>query len=237
MQIKVLFDSKSLHGKFSIGWGVSFLVNGDVLFDTGEKPEPLLKNMKNMGVEISDIKKVVISHDHWDHTGGLWAILKENPAIRVYACPGFSKNFKNRVKSFGSELIESVRVLRISNNIYITGEIAGEYEGEFMPEQALIARTSRGLVVMTGCAHPGIIEIIQIIKRQFPDDIIYMVLGGFHLMNEDERLIGIIVEEFKKNGVKNVGPTHCSGEKAEKIFKQKYGSNFVTVKVGSTIIL
>ena len=59
-----------------------------------------------MGVEISNIKVIVISHDHWDHRGGLWGILKENHKLKVYACPNFSKRFKNRVKSYGGQLIE-----------------------------------------------------------------------------------------------------------------------------------
>ena len=236
MQIKALFDSQALQKKFSIGWGVSFLVNGHTMFDTGEKPEPLLKNMENMGVAVSGIRNVVISHDHWDHTGGLWEILKKNPAIRVYACPGFSQNFKDKIKSFGNELIESARVLKVSENIYITGEIPGEYEGEFMPEQALIARTSEGLVIMTGCAHPGIIEIIQKVERQFSNERIYMVFGGFHLMDHDERLIEIIAKEFKKIGVKKVEPCHCSGKEAERIFKKEYKNDFLSIKVGLVIL-
>lgn len=237
MQIKVLFDSQALHEKFLTGWGISFLVNKDTLFDTGEKPEPLLRNMENMDVAVSDIKNVVISHDHWDHTGGLWEILRKNPAIKVYACPNFSQSFKNRVKSLGARLIESVKVLMISENIYTTGEIPGEYEGKFIPEQALVVRTSKGLVVLTGCAHPGITDILQAVKKQFPDERIHMVLGGFHLMDQDERLIEIIAKEFKKMGIKKVGPTHCSGKKAEMIFRKEYKNNFLSIKVGLALDL
>jgi len=236
MQIKVLFDSQALRKEFLTGWGVSFLIK-DTLFDTGEKPQPLLKNMEYMGVAVSGIRNVVISHDHWDHIGGLWEILKKNPAIRVYACPGFSQGFKNKVKSLGNELIESVRVFKVSEDIYVTGEIPGEYEGEFMPEQALVAKTSKGLVIVTGCAHPGIIDILQVVKRQFPDERIHMVLGGFHLMDQDERLIEVIAKEFKKMGVEKVGPTHCTGKEAENIFRKEYKNDFLSIKVGMVIDL
>lgn len=81
MQIKVLFDSNAVDKRFSIGWGVSFLTGEGVLFDTGEKGDILFNNMKQMDVSAGDIKAVVLSHDHWDHTGGLWALIEQNPQM------------------------------------------------------------------------------------------------------------------------------------------------------------
>ena len=78
MQIKILFDSVALNNSFSTGWGISYLIDNKILFDTGEKSSALLKNIENMNVDISGLSTVVISHDHWDHQGGLWGILKEN---------------------------------------------------------------------------------------------------------------------------------------------------------------
>lgn len=219
MQIRVLFDSRFLQKRFCTGWGVSFLVNGDILFDGGEKAEPLLKNMESMGAEISDIKNVVVSHDHWDHTGGLWELLKRNSGVKVYVCPGFSRNFKSKVRSLGGKLAEAAAALRISDGIYTTGEIAGEYNGRFMPEQSLVLKVSKGLIVITGCAHPGITNITKKAKEQFPGECVYMVFGGFHLMDEGEVLIESVVKELRSLGVKKVGPTHCSGKTAERIFR------------------
>ena len=76
MKIQVLFDKDSEDKKLHIGWGVSFLIDDKILFDTGEKGEWLLENMRFLKVSIDKIEAIVISHDHWDHWGGLWDLLK-----------------------------------------------------------------------------------------------------------------------------------------------------------------
>jgi len=235
MRIKVIFDKGALDKKLNTGWGVSFLVDDKILFDTGEKGKWLLKNMRSLGVDITKIEAVVISHDHWDHWGGLWDMLKERKGLKVYSCPGFSKEFKNKVKDAQAELIEADTLTEISQNIYITGEIAGGYNGKYMPEQAIILKTKKGITVITGCAHPGILKIVDKVKAKFPDEPIYFVLGGFHLKESDRRAVEIVVENFRKMGVIKAGPTHCSGEIAEDIFKKYYKENFVPVKTGQEI--
>ncbi len=235
MEIKVLFDKLNLDERFLTGWGFSVLVDDCILFDTGEKPSLLLKNMESMGVDISSLTAVVISHDHWDHTGGLWEILSSKERLKVYGCPGFSAGFKNKVGGLKGELIESDKVTEIAKDIYATGEITGEYEGQYMPEQALVVRSDNGLSVITGCAHPGIVKILGKVRETFSTEDIYLVLGGFHLMGSDRRMINVIVDEFRKLGVKKAGPCHCSGDEAESIFRDKYKDDFVQVKAGEII--
>ena len=234
MQIKILFDSISLDNRFLTGWGISYLIDGKVLFDTGGKPNALFKNMKNMDVDISEIEAVIISHDHWDHRGGLWKLLKENHKIKVYVCPNFSKRFKNKVKSYGSRLIEVNKFSRIREGIYTTGEMAGRYAFKFMPEQALALETFKGLTILTGCAHPGIIKIVENIKQNIPGNI-YLVLGGFHLRGKHKKIIKPIVERFRQLGIKKVASSHCTGKSATKAFGEKYRSDFIEVKVGQEI--
>jgi len=232
MRIKVLFDKGALDKKLNTGWGVSFLVDDKILFDTGEKGEWLLGNMRSLGIDITKIEAVVISHDHWDHTGGLWDILKERKSLKVYSCPGFSKEFKDKAKEAQAELIEADRLTEISQNIFITGEIPGGYHGKYMPEQAIVLKTKNGLTVITGCAHPGILKMVNKVKAKFPNEPVYFVLGGFHLKESDKRAIEIVVENFKEIGIIKAGPTHCSGEVAEVIFKKYYKGNFIPIKVG-----
>jgi 7,8-dihydropterin-6-yl-methyl-4-(beta-D-ribofuranosyl)aminobenzene 5'-phosphate synthase len=231
MQIKIIFDKVTEDKFLHAGWGISFLIDDKILFDTGEKGEWLLENMHSLGVNINKIEAVVISHDHWDHWGGLWDLLIHRDTLKIYACPGFSKEFKEKVKKLKGRLIEVKRFKEIVAGIYTTGEISGNYQGKYMAEQAIVLKTNNGLTVITGCAHPGILKVLEKVKTKFSNEPIYFVLGGFHLMKLDERIIEIIVEDFKKMGVKKVGPTHCSGELAEKIFKKIYQDNFVTVKV------
>ena len=235
MEIKVLFDKLNVNEKFSAGWGFSVLVDDCILFDTGEKPSLLLKNMESMDADISGIRAVVISHDHWDHTGGLWKILSAREGLEVYGCPGFSSGFKSKVCKLKGKLIELDKVTEIAKGIYATGEIPGEYKGQYMPEQALVVRSDNGISVITGCAHPGIVEILGKVREAFGSEDIYLVFGGFHMTGKDKRTIDIIVEEFRKMGVKKVGPCHCSGDEAEGIFRDEYKDDFLQVKAGKVI--
>ena len=144
MQVKVIFDKYSLNKNLHTGWGVSFLIGEHILFDTGEDGELLINNMKSLKVDFNKLKTVVISHDHWDHTGGLWALLKKRPHLNVYGCPKFSSNFKKNVQMADGSLIEKDKFSAVDDNIYVTGEIAGAYGGLYMPEQALIVKTGNG---------------------------------------------------------------------------------------------
>jgi len=236
MQIKILFDSVALNNRFVTGWGVSYLIDDWLLFDTGEKWRLLSKNMQNMDVKLPGLEAVVISHDHWDHTGGLWGILKVNHKLKIYACPHFSRRFKNKVKAYDSELIEVDKFTPIYKDTYTTGELEGKYAFKFMPEQALIIKTGKGTTILTGCAHPGIIKIIETVKQNIPGNI-YLVLGGFHLIGKHKKTIESILDKFRQLNIKKVAPNHCTGKNATKAFKEKYKDDFIEVKVGQTIVL
>jgi len=234
MEINVLFDKETTSRNLYKGWGVSFLINKEVLFDTGESGRWLLGNIEKLKVDIEKIKAVVISHDHWDHTGGLWELLKNKEGIKVYACPDFSTGFKRKVKKLKGKLIEAGKITKITDSIFVTGEISGEYKGRYIAEQALIIRTGKGLTIVTGCSHPGIIKIINQVKKDFPSVRIYLVFGGFHLIEKDRKEVRFIAEKLKIMGIEKVGPTHCTGYDAQMIFKQVYKEAFITIKTGMT---
>ncbi|MEA3306075.1 MAG: MBL fold metallo-hydrolase, partial [Candidatus Omnitrophota bacterium] len=120
----------------------------------------------------------------------------------------------------------------IEENIYVTGEIAGRYGGAYMPEQALAVKTDKGVTVITGCAHPGILKIVEVIKRKFDKENIYFVFGGFHLMSSPARTLETIVKKFREMDVEKAGPTHCTGQKAERIFAKEYKNDFISIKTG-----
>lgn len=232
MEIITIFDNETVDKRLRKGWGLSFLVGQKILFDTGENGLWLLENMKNLDIDAGCIEAVVISHDHWDHTGGLWEVLKNRKGLKVYACPNFSGEFRKNVKKLKGELVESDSVKKIAENIYTTGEISGEYKGNYMPEQALVVKTDRGLSVITGCSHPGIVKMIKRVKKDFDSEKIYLVFGGFHLIDKYEPEIESVVEELKEIAVEKAGPAHCSGYDAKLIFKEKYGDDFVDIKAG-----
>jgi 7,8-dihydropterin-6-yl-methyl-4-(beta-D-ribofuranosyl)aminobenzene 5'-phosphate synthase len=88
----------------------------------------------------------------------------------------------------------------------------------------------KGLLVLTGCSHPGIINILGKVKENFPDKNIFSVIGGFHLLDKKGSEIEFVADEFKKMEIKKVGLTHCSGRLAEEIFKKHYGEDFIKIK-------
>ncbi|MDD4957523.1 MAG: MBL fold metallo-hydrolase [Candidatus Omnitrophica bacterium] len=236
MYVKVLCDEKAKRG-LQPSRGFACLLNNRVLFDTAEDPSMLLDNMKHMMVDPARLDAVVVSHEHWDHTGGLWEILRMNPGIKVYACPSFSNIFKECVNELGRELIMSEGSVQVAENVFTTGEMMGEYKEEPMPEQALVVKGDSGVSIITGCAHPGILRIVEKVKKDFDTDEIYLVFGGFHIGKMDREDITRLAGRFKELKVQKVGPSHCSGMKARMIFRGKYLSGYVGVKAGHIIHL
>ena len=234
MEIKIIFDNTSLNEKFIPGWGFSCLIDKNILFDTGEQWGFMHKNMISLDIDFCKIEKVVISHDHWDHTGGLWGLLEKTEGIDVYGCPGFSEDFKKKVVSSRTNLILADRLTEVRKSIFTTGEIAGNYKGSFIAEQALLIKKEDGIIIITGCSHPGIVTIIKEIKKSFPEEKINLVFGGFHLMGKDDREVELIVEKLKVLKVEKVGPTHCTGYEAREIFERAYKENFIEITAGKT---
>ncbi len=236
MELKILFDNQSIdESRFEIGWGFSCLVGEKILFDTGENGDILLHNAEKMGVDIGKIEKIVISHDHYDHTGGLEKILQRNKNLEVFLLPDFSQRLKREILLKGGKVTEVKEFEKIDEDIFTTGKIEGTYMGEPMPEQSLVINGGMGIGIITGCSHPGILSIIDRVKKEFPKRKITLVLGGFHLLEKDKRELEFIAQEMKKLGIERVGPTHCTGPEAIEIFKKQFGESFVRVGAGLKI--
>ncbi len=239
MEIKIIFDKDTLDKSLHTGWGVSFLVNETVLFDTGENGEWLVYNMKKLNVDFNKLSAVVISHQHWDHTGGLKHILCSKKGLKVYGCSDFSEDLKRLVFDSAGNFIACKRVFEVLPGIFTTGEISGLYNGSEISEQALVLKTEKGISLLTGCSHPGIDRILELVRKDFPPgkpgNNFYAVLGGFHMPDKPREEVLAELKKFKKMDVKKVGPTHCSGERAEDIFRESYRENFISVKAGQTL--
>lgn len=235
MKIRILSDNHNMdEERFLTAWGFSCLVGEEVLLDTGESGEVLLYNSKEMGVDLNRVKKVIISHDHYDHTGGLPEFLKVNSKAEVWVLSDFSPSTKDMVKELGGHLVINDEFREISPNIYTTGEIPGYYGGNYLPEQSLIIKEKGKLAIITGCSHPGILNIVGRVKEAFSLPI-SLVVGGLHLLGEEERKSKVIGEELLDLGVERIAPAHCVGEDTLGLFRRIFGENFISVGSGKII--
>ena len=192
-------------------WGFSCLieVSGErILFDTGGDGSILLHNMERLGIDPGDPTTIVLSHEHWDHTGGLSDLLKTNRDAEICLLTSFSESFKNKIKN---PVIEVHEPEKICDRVYSTGEL-----GTSIKEQSLVLKTKSGMVVLTGCAHPGIGAIMDAASGFGK---IYGIIGGFHGFSDYHLL----------NGVKFLSPCHCTQHLSEIVsrFPDTYHKNGV----------
>jgi len=237
MVIKILYDNYSAKKPYKKGWGFACAVDNDLLFDTGEQGDSLLFNMKYAGIDCGQITNIVISHDHWDHTGGLKDVLDVIKQPKVYVCPDFGQDVRSAIKASGAEYKEVSRLTLIRDNVYSTGAITGYHRGTPIEEQSLVLKTEKGLVVITGCAHPGILEIIKKVVQDFPGQKIHGVFGGFHLMSMHKKELDKVYSGIADYKPEKVGPTHCTGDEAIEHAKTIFGSTFVPLGAGTVLEL
>ena len=233
LSITVVYDNNPYKQELETDWGFAAAITGiekTILFDTGGG-QLLLDNMEKLAIEPANVDMVVLSHIHGDHTGGLGSFLEKNPNVTVYLPVSFPKKFKDNARNSGAKIIEVKESLQICENVYSTGQL-----GKWLKEQSLIVRTDKGLVVITGCAHPGIVNIVNKAKELMKDDIL-LVMGGFHLEWATKGRIEKIISAFKQLGVHYVGPCHCSGHKARSLFEKHFGSNYINIGAGKVITL
>jgi len=234
LSITVVHDNNPYKPGLQTAWGFSCLVTGtekSILFDTGSGGSLLLSNMQKLKIDTNSIDTIVLSHIHGDHTGGLTSLLEKNPNVAVYLPKAFPKRFKDDVQRYEAEIVEVEQSVKICKNVYSTGRL-----GRLIKEQALIIRTESGLIVITGCAHPGIVKIVNTAKDLLKDDILF-VAGGFHLEWATKGKIEKIISAFKELNVSFVAPCHCSGERARSLFEKHFGENYINTGAGKVITL
>lgn len=192
MKLTIVYDNEVCQAGLENAWGFACLVeeNGRrLLFDTGGKGGVLLSNMEKLKVDPKSIQEIFISHNHWDHAGGLEDFLGVDPGVTLYlpaSCP----------KPRGAAKIVSVQgSCSLSGDWYSTGELPNE-------EQSLVVKTDRGLLVLVGCSHPGVGEIFKAASR-FGQ--VTALVGGLHGFKDFDLLAGLDL----------VCPCHCTKFQAD----------------------
>ena len=234
LSITVVYDNYLYQQGLTTEWGFSCLIKGcekTILFDTGGDGDILLENMDKLGVTFKDIDVIVISHSHGDHTGGLYHVLERNSDVIVYLPGRFSDTFKGIAEEKGAKCVEVYDSIKICENVYSTGALGGA-----IIEQSLIIKTEKGLIIITGCAHPGIVHIVETSKELIKSDVL-LVMGGFHLRDRNPSYLESIISRFQSLGVRYAGPCHCSGDLTRELFEREYGEHYIDIGVGKIIIL
>ena len=231
MELWVVFDNRATNSAFKCGWGYSvFLRPYGLLFDTGSEPASLLHNLSLAGISLTELNTVFLSHFHWDHAGGLLGLLSrlEKP-LKVVLHRGFSPRFAAEVARLGGEVVFLDEEGPFGEGLFTTGALEAP-----TPEAALIL-PAEGLL-LTGCAHPGIRELVLLAGRLLgrPPS---LVMGGFHLLNRPKKEVLSLAHELKALGVKRLAPSHCTGEKAERVLAEVFGDDFLWVGAGSRLLV
>jgi 7,8-dihydropterin-6-yl-methyl-4-(beta-D-ribofuranosyl)aminobenzene 5'-phosphate synthase len=210
MKITILYDNTAFRPELKSDWGFSaFVETGklNILFDTGSNGSILLANMKKLDIDPSSVEEVFISHNHFDHVGGLSEFLNENNNVTVYV-PVSMRGVRHAKK-----VIHVKKAMKLHENIFSTGELDHI-------EQSMAVKTDKGLVLIAGCSHPKMKHILNA-ASSFGE--IYAIIGGLHGFNQ--------YELFKDLSL--ICPTHCTQHIAE--IKSLYPDKYVEGGAGKII--
>ena len=273
-RVKALSTMLSGNPNGGIGeWGFAAIVEVDgqrILFDTGARPDTVLKNAKELGVDLANVKDVILSHNHPDHTNGLMTLRREyaktNPTAlsRAHVGKGIFWNrpsksgeanimvkIKPEYEGAGGVFIEYDEPKEILPGVWLTGPVPrvhpernwsvgggvktpeGLVEDTVPEDMSLVAVTDKGLVVLSGCGHAGIINTIEHARQKIKAAPVYAALGGFHLFALDDEKLDWTASKLKEFGLRNFLGAHCTGVEAVYRIRRQVGLNRQNCVVGA----
>ena len=230
----IVYNNMEAQEGLSADWGFAAWIelNGEVyLFDTGGKGDVLSSNLEKLGLDPARVGEIIISHMHWDHIGGLPGISKEiKPNTVVHLPEAADKELTGQMEHLDFQVNSNFK--EIGKDIWITSVL--ENPANQIKEQALVIVNGEKYIILTGCAHPGIVQICEEVAGFFPEKKGELVTGGFHLRGVHDSVVKGISGSIEKLGFEKVAPSHCTGEKAVEIFKQLWGENYTRLNLGDS---
>ncbi len=265
MKITVLIDNYVNLSGLKAEHGLSFLIEKDgkrILFDCGQSAQ-LIENSKKLGLDLEGLDFIVLSHGHYDHCGALLQIIKKNQGIPVYGHPDiFDKKYKNNryigigdrkiYKDAGARLLLSSKPIRIMQGVYTTGEVprtspedneegffkqvgSGYIKDEILDDISLILEEEEGNILLMGCAHSGILNILCKASELSEKDRFLLVSGGMHYFKRNGDYVQKMLKKIKNYNIDNIMPLHCSGVNHYHLFKKYFGKRLVYGSTGKTV--
>ncbi len=271
LEVVVLRDNVPTREGLQAGHGLALLVRsraGTVMLDTGDSDQTWA-NADALGIDLAEVAGIVLSHGHYDHTGGLQGLLRRLGGAMVTAHPGvFEPRFADRdgqrveiglpasreeLEALGAFFQLSADPVTIAPGLITTGEVPRisdltpraphllvERDGQvrcddFVDDLSLIARLSSGDVLLTGCAHAGLINIVER-ATELAGRCPVAIAGGTHLAQEPEERIAQVAAELHARGVRQIAPMHCSGERGTELLATHFPGDTLRVGVGSTFV-
>ena len=267
-RVTIIVDAFGETAELRPDWGFAALVEyagKRILFDTGNDANVFSQNARTLGVDLTRLDFVVISHRHGDHTDGLRHLLAVNPSVRIYAPDDeyfggptpqafFQRKvptLPKRMRYFGGEVPAVVphgspwraanitrvaSVLEVTPGIRLVRNLASEGPFSETPELSLVIDTPEGQVLLVGCSHPGIERILRSVGA--PRQSVHLLVGGLHLVDKTDAAIERLLGVVRDElKVAGMAPGHCTGEPAFAAFQRAYGDQYRYAGVGTVLEL
>ncbi len=235
LEIRVVFDNTSARPDLRRSWGFSAVVDfrgRRILFDAGSDPILLLEHLEKMQIDPTSIEHAVISHQHGDHLRGVYWVFEKNPKLQVHFLDCFPEEPFRRAAALKMTPHRVTEPFEVVPGIFSTGIVDG-----LPSEQSLAIETSQGLVMLVGCSHPGVVNLVETAQTQRKKDSVRLLLGGFHMLRKPPEQIKAAINRLQDLKVDTVMPAHCSGDPAKEMFQALYGKQFHAAGAGRLIVL
>jgi 7,8-dihydropterin-6-yl-methyl-4-(beta-D-ribofuranosyl)aminobenzene 5'-phosphate synthase len=239
IKISMIYNNIGSNIKLKSAWGLSIWIETEetsLLFDTGGDSSVLRKNINSLNFDISKLSSIFISHKHWDHLNGLNAILeKTSNSPNIYIVESDYTLVKEKFPK--AKIINIKEPKQIDKNIWTTGELKGIHRDDEIFEHSLIFTQNDSIILLTGCSHSGIVEMVEKTRQIFPHKKIELVAGGFHLGKKSKEEIIKISANLKELNVQKIAPSHCTGDGALEYFKKDWTDNFIDLNLGDNFMV
>ena len=265
VMISVLVENQVGRSGLGIEHGLSLWIETPehkVLFDAGQS-DLVLANAQGLGIDLSQTDAIVLSHGHYDHTGGVAAVLELAPRAKVFLHPAaLESRFSRKMSSSQSigmsetvqqslkhhDVIWTVAPAQVGAGIHVTGQVPRLHPledtgGDFyldrqaclsdpiLDDQSLWIETERGVSILLGCAHAGVMNILGYIAELAEVETFHTVLGGMHLLHASPERIIQTEAALHRYQLESLIPGHCTGEHVverwSRVFPKCYSACFV----------